>query len=85
MREREIPFNPTHLNRDNKTNQPWRTLLAPPMNQPIPRLARTLMGLEPMFALEQMRWKTSTAARSRSCAGDEQEGVAIEATDIHQA
>ena len=40
--------------------------------------------MSPGFALEQMRLKTSTAVRSRSCAGDEQEEVAIEATDIHQ-
>jgi hypothetical protein len=41
--------------------------------------------LSPGFALEQMPLKTSTAVRARSCAGDEQEEVAIEATDIHQA
>jgi hypothetical protein len=30
-----------------KTNQPWRSLLASPMNQPIRRSARKLMGPEP--------------------------------------
>src|ERR1700735_740554 len=50
MRKREIPFNPTHLRLDSKNNQPWRSLLASPMNQPIPRSARTLIGPEPRIS-----------------------------------
>jgi hypothetical protein len=48
LREWKIPFNPTHLNpRQQKQINHGEASQPPPMNQPIPTLARTLLGPEP--------------------------------------
>ena len=58
-----------------KTNQPWRSLPAPPMNQPIRRSARTLIGPDPSARLPSFSRRpikfassiTSRAAASSIC------------------